>query len=98
NLDRETGIRAGQRRGYVAQRDRLPDAMTEAAGGDPTYDFSFVPDGLVADRIDIGGVDHDRHALSRRSMESLAFHRAATDEIPLVHADEATEARFIGCV
>ena len=56
--------RVGQRRRHVAQRDRLPDVMAVAAGGDPADDLVAVPDRLVAD--DVGrvvriGLDDEGH-------------------------------------
>src|SRR5450759_5302029 len=90
----ESAVGRCERCGYIAQCQGLPDAVSEGARSDPSDGFAVVPNGLIADRIGIGG----RHpeASKPQCPAALLFQGGgrAADEVVFLEIDEASEARF----
>src|SRR5215468_10215769 len=97
-LDLEALLRGLERSRNVAKGDRATDPVTVSARSDPTNDTSVVPDGLIARRVGIGGIDAEGREPQRATAFFLLESRGTPDEVSLGEIHEAAEPRLMRAV
>src|SRR5437868_5951309 len=94
DLDLEALVIALDLLRHIAERHRLCSIVGIAARGDPANHLALVPDRLVADDIDILGVDGESEEPEHTTRLLLLQRTIAADEIVLLERDETAEAGF----
>src|SRR5258708_18008051 len=92
NLEATFGRGHGTR--HVAERQGRTDAVAEGPRGHPTHDFALVPNGFVADRVRIRGIDLEADEAQRSAAVLLFGCRRASDKVALLEIHESAEARL----
>src|SRR5882762_12000437 len=94
DLNLEAALGRGHGTRHIAERQRRTHAVAEGSRGHPTHDFALVPNGLVADRVRIRGIDLEADEAQRSAAFLLFGGRRASNEVAFLEIDESAQSRF----
>src|SRR5579872_4809671 len=72
--------------------------MSVGAGSHPTDDSAIVPDRLIADGIDVGGIDDKSDETQLTATRPLLHGCGPTEEVTLLESDETAETGLVGTI